>query len=342
MPSALMFIHRHNGMILPIFLTLFLSACWPDNHKYEQGELPEIPVNLQDFNTEYDDYNSTAPSLGELIPFCFSTNRKSKGGEFDIIYKPMNVKFEKSTGILTVSDQYDNWGIRGEDFGILLQAVKRTISSGNELGPYLVPEFEDSTGDFSFTLLYSTDKSGNFDICYTYNSDSTAFSDPINLGFLNSESNELYPCFDPGFGKVYFCSDRVQGVYNIYHAEMDNSVKGLNSMLSHTESPEIVYNHILSSDGEDKCPFIYKNTMVFTSNRQGGYGGYDLYYSKYEEGQWTAPVNFGEEINSEFDEYRPILFEEGVDLNRNMMVFSSNRPGGLGGFDLYFVGVLKQ
>ena len=37
---------------------------------------------LSDFNTEYDDFNSTAPSLGELIPFCFSTNRNSNGNAF--------------------------------------------------------------------------------------------------------------------------------------------------------------------------------------------------------------------------------------------------------------------
>ena len=151
--------------LLPLVLALTLSSCWPVKHKYEQGELPEIPVNLTDFNSEYDDYNSTAPSLGYLIPFCFSTNRISKGADFDVIYKPMNVNFNKSTGVLMVSDVYDNWGIRAEDYGILLQAVKKTITPGNELGPYLVPEFEDSTGDFSFALLYSTDKSGNFEIC---------------------------------------------------------------------------------------------------------------------------------------------------------------------------------
>jgi len=319
-----------------------LSSCWPVNHKYEYGELPEIPVNLQDFNSEYDDYNSTAPSLGYLIPFCFSTNRKSKGGEFDVIYKPMNVNFEKSTGVLKVTNQYDNWGIRAEDYGILLQAVKKINTIGNEFGPYLIPEFEDSSGDYSFVLLYATDQSGDFEICYTYNTDSTAFSDPISVSFLNSESNDLYPSFDSDFRKLYFCSDREKGVYNIFHAEMDSSLQGIASLLSHTQSPEIASDPILSSDQEDKCPFIFENIMVFASNRTEGFGGYDLYYSIFKEGQWGAPVNFGEEINTEYDEYRPILFDEGVDLNRNMMVFSSNRPGGQGGFDLYFVGVLKQ
>jgi len=112
--------------------------------------------------------------------------------------------------------------------------------------------------------------------------------------------------------------------------------------LEETEVHDIRRDSVLSGNSDDKCPFIFENTLVFTSNREGGFGGFDLYYSKYREGQWSVPVNFGEEINSEYDEYRPILFDEGVDNNRNMMVFSSNRPGGLGGFDLYFVGVLKQ
>ena len=82
--------------------------------------------------------------------------------------------------------------------------------------------------------------------------------------------------------------------------------------------------------------------MVFVSNKPGGYGGFDLYYSILENGEWTSPENFGADINTEFDEYRPILFDEGVDYTRHMMIFSSNRPEGMGGFDLYFVGVQHE
>ncbi len=52
-------------------------------------------------------------------------------------------------------------------------------------------------------------------------------------------------------------------------------------------------------------------------------------------------MNFGAVINTAFDEYRPILFNKEVDNDRDMMIFSSNRAGGKGGFDLYFVGVIK-
>ena len=34
--------------------------------------------------------------------------------------------------------------------------------------------------------------------------------------------------------------------------------------------------------GNDKCPSLYGDYLVFASDREGGYGGFDLYYSRYE------------------------------------------------------------
>ena len=81
--------------------------------------------------------------------------------------------------------------------------------------------------------------------------------------------------------------------------------------------------------------------MVFTSNRPGGMGGYDLFYSFYENGTWSTPVNFGDKINTPYDEYRPIVKSYGYEFTNDFMIFSSNRPGGQGGFDLYYVGIDK-
>lgn len=329
--------------VLPfLILIVLISGCPIIGYKYNHGELPETPVNLEDFNTEYDDYNSTAPSLGWLIPFCFSTNRNSQGNNFDVIYMPMNVNFNKTTGKLKVTNEYDNWGIRAEDYGVLVRAVRKINTAGNEFGPYLYPERDKWTGDSEFILMYASDIGGNFDIAYTFDTDSTDFSDSKPVRFLNSEYNDLYPSLDTSLSKVYFCSDRENGVYNIFHTDISITDQDVASALSDTALHEIMIDPILSSDYDDKCPFIFNNTLVFASNRPGGQGGYDLYYSKYEDQQWTAPVNFGEKINTADDEYRPILFDEGVDEARNMMVFSSDRTGGLGGFDLYFVGVSKD
>ena len=72
-------------------------------------------------------------------------------------------------------------------------------------------------------------------------------------------------------------------------------------------------------------------TIVFTGcNRPGGKGSCDLYYSERRDGRWTPPANLGAPVNTRNWESLPALSADG-----NTLYFSSNRPGGLGGKDLY-------
>jgi hypothetical protein len=110
----------------------------------------------------------------------------------------------------------------------------------------------------------------------------------------------------------------------------------------HTTDGGDVKDPIHSSEYDDKCPFIEGNLMVLVSDRPGGYGGFDLYYSTYKDGEWTTPVNFSENINTEYDEYRPIVKTYKDEFTNDFMIFSSNRAGGKDGFDLYYVGISKM
>jgi hypothetical protein len=114
------------------------------------------------------------------------------------------------------------------------------------------------------------------------------------------------------------------------------------SVFSDNSSLEIIKINTLSSVFDDKCPFIFEDKIVFVSNRDGGFGGFDLYTSSLKDGIWSKPVNMGASINTEFDEYRPIIINKGVSTNQKMIVFSSNRTGGKGSFDLYFVEVVIE
>ncbi len=310
---------------------------WPYGYKYNEGDLPDHPVNLEDFNTEFDDYNATAPSLGWLIPFCFSTNRNSQGGEFDVIYRPMNVHFSKETGKLKVTNEYGNWGTFSEDYRVIQNAVSLIKTNGNELGPNLLTEYT-LTG-FRFTLLWASDSGGDFDIYYTSDLEDPGFSEPSPVRYLNSASNDLYPALDTVNGQFYFCSDRENGSYDLFYRELSGGSRDLLQILSDTAHVEIIRDTILSGPGEDKCPFILGDLLVFASDREEGFGGFDLYYSIRGNGAWGPPVNFGGSVNTEADEYRPVLIDEGVTPDEIMMVFSSNREGGMGGFDLWFAGI---
>jgi outer membrane protein OmpA-like peptidoglycan-associated protein/tetratricopeptide (TPR) repeat protein len=79
----------------------------------------------------------------------------------------------------------------------------------------------------------------------------------------------------------------------------------------------------ISSDGQ---------TLYFTSDRPGGFGGYDLYESNRKpDGTWTEPVNLGAKINTPGNEKTPFIHTDSQTL-----YFSSDGRPGMGGYDIYF------
>ena len=74
------------------------------------------------------------------------------------------------------------------------------------------------------------------------------------------------------------------------------------------------------------------NILYFTSNRDGGYGGYDIYKSfKDENGEWSEPENLGGTVNTQFDEATPFITE-----NRQKLYFSSKGHENMGGYDIFY------
>ncbi len=70
--------------------------------------------------------------------------------------------------------------------------------------------------------------------------------------------------------------------------------------------------------------------LYFSSDRPGGFGGKDIYYSEQTASGWSTPVNLGPEINTEGDELFPFI---GPD---NRLYFSSDGHLGLGGQDIFY------
>lgn len=72
------------------------------------------------------------------------------------------------------------------------------------------------------------------------------------------------------------------------------------------------------------------STIVFSSKRSGGYGGYDLYVSYLSKNTWSQPINLGPSVNSAYDEITPFITSDGMTL-----YFSSNSTKSVGGFDVF-------
>ena len=72
------------------------------------------------------------------------------------------------------------------------------------------------------------------------------------------------------------------------------------------------------------------NTLYFVSDRQGGFGGKDIWFTTKKKGEsWEKPVNAGPEINTSGDEMFPFIRNDGT------LYFSSNAHVGMGGLDLF-------
>jgi outer membrane protein OmpA-like peptidoglycan-associated protein len=81
----------------------------------------------------------------------------------------------------------------------------------------------------------------------------------------------------------------------------------------------------ISSDG---------NTLFFISDRPGGFGGYDIWFSKKnDKGIWSIPENMGKNVNTPGNEKTPFLHADGLTF-----YYSSDSPNltGLGGYDIYY------
>lgn len=70
--------------------------------------------------------------------------------------------------------------------------------------------------------------------------------------------------------------------------------------------------------------------LFFVSDREGGYGGKDIWVSEFKNGLWQLPQNLGPEINTPFDESAPYIAPD-----NNTLYFTSNGLPGMGGNDIY-------
>ncbi len=342
-------------------LLLMVSCDIFHPEKYSQGNFPATVTNLSDINSVDDDYNSTSPSLGSVIPLLFSSKRGGRR-DFNFVQQSLNYTFDKRSGHFSFDNKpYSGWDILQEQRPIGWAADKAN-SDANELGPYVLSYNRDLIPDDfpwhygEYLMLFASDRTGNLDIYLTanYQNKSTdassgnpsgifskTFTAPESISFLNSSADDAYPTFDKTYSSIYFTSNR-GGSFDIYKATLPVITPSeLHRQLPVLSNVPIEKVSDLSSTSDDKCPFILDNILIFTSNRPGGFGGYDLYYSKWQGSGWSTPVNFGPSINTAYDEYRPIL-TSAQEFTNQLMIFSSNRPGGKGGFDLYVVGVDKS
>ena len=70
--------------------------------------------------------------------------------------------------------------------------------------------------------------------------------------------------------------------------------------------------------------------LYFVSDREGGYGGYDIWISRFENGLWQLPINAGPSINTSGNETAPYIA-----VDNKTLYFTSDGWPGMGGSDIF-------
>lgn len=321
-----------NIVLAGLLLILGLSNCKRDGNEinYYYGTFPDSVINIQGLNSEFDDYNSAIPQIIGNLPVMFSTNRSSEGGVFDVETGVVTFTFNQIDGSFNLdAEMYSN------DFYTAIET--KVNNSFDQFGPYRF--FNSRTGKEFFFYASGTEDNG-LDLKFMEffppgPGESPFLGETYDATRLNTISDDAYISIDWDIRNVYLTSDR-GGNFDIYTAPIDLSTD-LGVWLKGAPEAMVLADSVNSSS-DDKCPYIFDEYMIFTSDKPGGFGGFDLYYSRFVNGKWGSPVNFGPRINSQYNEYRPVLgFASG--FTNFFMIFSSDRPGGEGGYDLYFTGI---
>ncbi|MBP7731265.1 MAG: PD40 domain-containing protein [Bacteroidales bacterium] len=321
-------------VIVIIFFILLIvsgSGCKKEKDpvKFSRGIFPDSLYNLININSKYDDYNSHLYYMGSTYPLIFSSNRGSNGSSFDFVQGSITFSFDQTNG---------NFAITGEITNDLYYGtiINKANSLGNDFGPY---GFFSSNDGYEYLLFASETPDNSLDLLYvknlpSYSTTAPLVSGPFPVKIFNTAFNDAYITFDTNGDSLYFCSDRL-GDYDIYVHKRDTA--GITDIFLGQDFEASEKADSINTIYNDKAPFVNKNIMFFCSDRLDGLGGYDIYYSVFKNGKWSSPFNPGPPINSSYDEFRPVIITH-QDFSNQAIIFSSNRPGGKGGFDLYFIG----
>ncbi len=140
---------------------------------------------------------------------------------------------------------------------------------------------------------------------------------------LSGRLNEEMPGLSPDGQRLFFDVEDpdTSRRYGLWKADREGSGWGKARPLG----PAV------NSGGENSQPSVSGNgTVYFSSGRDGGQGGFDLYRSRFEDGRYLPAENLGPGINTGDTEIHPFVAPD-----ESYLIFSSDRTGGRGGFDLY-------
>ena len=288
-----------------------------------ENPVPFEPVIVEGVSSAYDDYLPLISPDGSLALFTKAYMKK----EINSIYGDRFVEE------FTVSKASDDKGLvfsPGEP-------LPYPFNSGKNQGAASI-SIDNKTLFITICEFVSRD----YDNCDIYMSTRTSdgWSELKSLGpnINGVKTWESQPSISADGKTLYFASIRESNIgfdpdnptSDIYYSTKDE--KG-NWTKAKNLGPKI------NTPGNEKSPFIHSDsqTLYFSSDGHLGIGGYDIFFSKFRDSDWTKPVNIGYPINTKNNDLGFVVNTQGTKA-----YFASNKLNGKGGWDIYAIDLYKE
>jgi outer membrane protein OmpA-like peptidoglycan-associated protein len=271
-----------------------------------KNPVPFSPMNLGEaVNTPYDEYH---PAISADEATLIFTRSRPRDGMSDV-------------GAAQFEEDFYMSRIGAEGWSRAVPLGPPVNSHGNEGAHCLSPD----GNTLYFTACGRNDGMGSCDLYISQRLDAN-WTQPQNLGPLNSVFWDTQPSISADGREIIFVSKR-EGTLG--GGDLYQSFKNEQGRWSKPRNMGPVLNTPLEESG----PFLHPDgqTLYFTSAGHPGMGGQDLFISRRNaDSTWSKPENLGYPINTSADEEHLVVNSMG-----NRAYFSSARPGGTGGRDLY-------
>jgi outer membrane protein OmpA-like peptidoglycan-associated protein len=265
-------------------------------------------ANLLKVNGKFKEFYANMDLFSSLYPLdSRSISYLKNKGNFDVlsIDNPLN------------KIQLLNMNTSHSDFGASFWK-DQVVYVSNQLNPEMFSRIDSRTNEPFLNMYVADIQNDQFLQPHLFNRD---MKDPRNDGPASFAKKGTFMAYTRNHLKDR-SEDKIVEL-QIYFSTFENN--------EWSEPTPFEYNYSSYSVGQ---PFLTEagDSMYFTSDMPGGFGGKDIYLSTWsKEGYWTKPLNLGHEINTESDEMFPFYDEQA-----KLLYFASDGHFGLGGLDLFY------
>jgi outer membrane protein OmpA-like peptidoglycan-associated protein len=255
------------------------------------------------FNTEGNEYGFS--KLGERF-FVVSNSLPTSAG----------VQSRDEVTGLVYSDLFEVKGCELVPAELLSSEFNMLVSMNSSF--HDGPIHSNLAGNLLFFTNNAFSPNNKLGIFYSIRLDDGSWTTPKASPMNSDEFNVTHPHFDEVSKTVYFASDK-DGQYDIYSVNFDGK-----------EWTNVTALSFINSNSIDCFPFYHDDKLYFTSNREGGEGGLDLYI-------WDKDSikSMGIPFNSSYDDLALVWFGD------TLSYFSSNRNSAGSHDDIFKVSIIN-